>query len=253
MISKSQCMLFFILFASFFLNAQSEVEIIPTIKNSEIKDFPIKPGKYNHAFKMTDGELWNIHAKIPESKKGKKAPLVIALHWAGNDEAYLEYSECLAFPAFDTLDAFVIAPSADGLQWVDRKNEKRLVRLIKQLIKYWPVDPDRIIITGYSNGGIGAWRFANKYSKLFAAAIPIAGFYKSHEIKIPTYVLHGEKDDLFAMDEMKSNLESCEDPHSLLQFKTLTGFSHYMACDYLEELKAMVEKMRINLENKQRE
>ena len=219
----------------------------PTVKKQSIESFEIRKGRFIHKFVLSNEKEWPVHLSIPEIKEGYKVPLIIALHWAGSRESYLEYSTCLAFPALEFLNAIIVAPSSNFGNWVHRKNEKKVIGLIKRLIKYWPIDKEKIIITGYSNGGIGSWEYAKKYPKRFAAVLPVSGHYEPHKMKVPAYILHGENDDLFNVSEVESAIEKSKKKGSLIHFKALSGFSHYSACSYVDALSIMAKKMQKEL------
>ena len=244
---KKILLVFFILITqNTFIISQNEPtpERIPVVKKSEVKNFNLEKGIYDHAFQLTNGKKWDIKISIPEIKPDKKVPLIIALHWAGGGDTYQEFADCLAFPAADTMNAIIIAPSAEGKRWTDASIEKRVITLIKQVKKKWPIDPNKIIVTGYSNGGIGTWAYAVKHPKLFCAAIPMAGFYSEDKVKIPVFVIHGEEDELFNKDEIISLLKKSMKKGSKIEYDVLPKFSHYMACEYTEALRSKLLKVK---------
>jgi predicted peptidase len=235
----------FIFSVSFLLG--QETTTMPKVKTSEIKNFNLNKGDFEKSLVMSNNEFWNIHFSIPEIKEGTKVPLIIALHWAGGGDTYLEYANCLALPAMKFLNAIIVSPSGDYDHWVDAKNEQRLIAMIKLMKKHWPINAEQIIITGYSNGGIGSWYFARKYPKLFAAAIPMAAYYSSNKVNIPMYAIHGEKDELFNLQEAQSFIKKSEAKGSLIDLTILEGKSHYEACSYLESLNSALKKVEIQV------
>ena len=222
-------------------------ENYPVTKKSEIKKFKLEEGTHDCSFLMTNNEKWDMNISVPEIGADEKVPLIIALHWAGGGGTYKEYSECLVFPSAASMNAIIIAPSAEGRHWVEPAMEKRLIHLVKQIKKHWPVDGEKTIITGYSNGGIGAWEFGIKYPGLFSAAIPMSGYYTDEKIKIPTYIIHGEKDELFHKKKMEKAIQASIKNGSEIEYDFLPGFSHYMACAYVEALKGKMEKIKKEL------
>ena len=68
------------------------------------------------------------------------------------------------------------------------------------------IDPDRVVMTGYSMGGIRTWHLAVMYPHLFAAAVPVAGkpwfeggllvnnLYLENLSNLPVWAAWGEKD-----------------------------------------------------------
>ena len=77
---------------------------------------------------------------------------------------------------------FVVAPQLPGLnRWDDATSDKLstygelAVELIAELQNTYPIDPDRVYLTGQSRGGWGVWDLIAKRPDLFAAAIPVCG------------------------------------------------------------------------------
>ncbi len=223
------------------VNAQSidEHTIYPTVKKLEVKKYTLKKGVYDRSFILTNGKKWNYQISIPTIKEGEKMPLILALHWAGGGNTYKEYSNCLVFPALDFLNAIIIVPSADGRHWVEPMNEKKVIALIKDIKKHWPIDGSKIIVTGYSNGGIGSWDYVRKHPRLFSAAIPMAGYYSTEKLKIPLYIIHGEMDELFDVNKVREDVNGSVGLGSKIKYEVLPGLSHYAACSYVDALKKM--------------
>ena len=222
----------------------------PVVKDSEIKNFEIKEGVFDHTFLLDNGEEWPLKISIPNIVKGQKYPLVIALHWAGNDKTYNEYnefSECLVLPGFSDLNAIIIAPSSDAGKWFLPNNELRVIDLIHKLMKHWPIDVNQIVITGYSNGAIGSWQYIQNHPDLFNTAIVMAGNYTIAKIEIPVFVIHGKNDELFLLGVVEHYIKESQLKGSTIKLIKLNKFSHFMACAYVNALKAVVKKMKKDL------
>jgi len=97
----------------------------------------------------------------------------------------------------------VISPQcAPGEQW----QTESLFAFIQEIKKRYPIDPDRLYLTGLSMGGSGAWNLALKHPTLFAAVVPICGradnsvlpFIPADRMQnikhLPIWVFHGAKD-----------------------------------------------------------
>ena len=72
---------------------------------------------------------------------------------------------------------------------------------IRHVKRYYHVDPDRIYLTGMSNGGIGAWLIGMHHAPLFAGIAPMASGLD--DLLMPflvnlkntaIYIIHGAKD-----------------------------------------------------------
>ena len=166
-----------------------------------------------------DGQTYNHLLVVPETvEEGKKYPLVVFLHGAGergDDPAALmkhflpamlseEYRE--RFPCY------ILAPQCpkDG-RWANRdwRSEenpdgsmaapmKAAADLVDAALGEFPIDPDRVYLTGISMGGYGTWDWAVRDPGRWAAAMPICGGgnpERAAALKgLPLWVTHGDKD-----------------------------------------------------------
>jgi predicted peptidase len=75
-----------------------------------------------------------------------------------------------------------------------------LQKLIKKLMKTYPVDKTRVYAGGLSMGGMGTFEMVYRNPKMFAAAFPICGGADSAAApkltKTSWWVFHGAKDDV---------------------------------------------------------
>lgn len=74
--------------------------------------------------------------------------------------------------------AIIIQPSCpSGMAWSWEDNNVSMPEKIKGLIEYaienYNVDPDKVSLTGFSYGGIGAWLIGKKYPTLFSCVVPV--------------------------------------------------------------------------------
>jgi predicted esterase len=162
-------------------------------------------------------EEW-IHFRLhtPEPfKPGKKYPLVVWLHGAGecgtdnvNQLSHLHHIiPYLVGPK--KRDFFLLVPQcpkthvsweapeicsskvrADGSVECNVVNdpEKRAtapvaftLAMIDAVMKQFPVDPNRVTIAGLSTGGDGTWRILERRPELFAAAAPVVSWNALHD------------------------------------------------------------------------
>jgi predicted peptidase len=101
--------------------------------------------------------------------------------------------------------AFVAAPQLPGLHRWDYVTSDDLstygelvIELIEELAQSYPVDRDRIYVTGQSRGGWGVWDLIAKRPDLFAAAIPVCGGGNPRVVStmrgVSIWVFHGARD-----------------------------------------------------------
>jgi hypothetical protein len=74
----------------------------------------------------------------------------------------------------------------------------QLVWMLKDIIKNYKVDKERIYLTGLSMGGFGTWATAQKYPEMFAAIAPVCGggdpLHAWKTRHTPVWIFHGAKD-----------------------------------------------------------
>ncbi len=111
-------------------------------------------------------------------------PLVLSLHGSGEmgtdnlrqlstwpqSMAYIAFTNQVRYPAF-----FVAPQCPPTSDWVAPEMREKLLALMESLKAEFPIDPERIYVTGLSLGGYGSWLLPQYHPGYFAAAIPIAG------------------------------------------------------------------------------
>ena len=127
----------------------------------------------------------------PKNYDPKKSyGLILSLHGAGVEASSL--AEC-----FQPKDwAFVVCPTNRrpyGFDWQDWGRIDAL-EVLHQTIKRFPIDPDRVVLTGHSMGGHGTWHIVLSHFDLFAAIAPAAG-WPSLPLYVPTFL---QKSNTFA-------------------------------------------------------
>lgn len=110
----------------------------------------------------------------------KKYPLIFSLHGAGVEAS----SQVDAYSQKDW--AFVTCPTNRrpfGFDWQDwgRLDALEVLGVVKER---YPVDSERVHLTGHSMGGHGTWHIALTHPDLFASLSPEAG-WTNHELYAP--------------------------------------------------------------------
>ncbi|HET8580771.1 MAG TPA: PHB depolymerase family esterase, partial [Nitrospiraceae bacterium] len=127
----------------------------------------------------------------------KDYALVICLHGAGfTGDAYLERWQARLG------DDYILAcPTFIQGSWWTRQAEELVLATIRAVQARYRVDPDRIFLTGMSNGGIGAWIIGSHHAPQFAGLAPMASGldqvlfpFLENLRNTPVYLIHGLKD-----------------------------------------------------------
>lgn len=172
--------------------------------------------------------------------------MVLALHGAsgGNPEAY-KATACYVEPGLAGLNAFIISPCGGNGLWYEEYFQQEISTLMYLAKKYWPVELNKIAVTGYSNGGNGSWLFTEAMSTTFSASIPMASSYNilnpngsGRKINIPMYVIHGLNDELFPLAQTQAWVQASQAAGSNITFVVAQGLGHYVPCNYVPYLQA---------------
>jgi predicted peptidase len=101
-------------------------------------------------------------------------------------------------------------------------------------MKTYPVDARKVVVTGFSLGGEGAWFIGSRHQDLFTAAIPVAAPVAGRDAawSIPVYVIHSDKDEVVSYNAAQRHAEALKAKGTKLEFKTLGGLSHYNTSAY---------------------
>jgi len=151
-----------------------------------------------------------------ELEPGKKYPLVVFLHGAGErgTDNYVQLATyrgavVWAEPRVQVRHpCFVLAPQCppesgwtkifDGDIFAPTRELLTVVKVIESLLKDYSIDEERIYLTGLSMGGFGTFALVAEYPDLFAAAVPICGGGDPAKVesmkKVPMWVFHAEDD-----------------------------------------------------------
>ncbi|MEP6671792.1 MAG: GDSL-type esterase/lipase family protein [Chthoniobacter sp.] len=159
---------------------------------------PLRADEYEaRTFAGADGTLLGFRLLKPKDyDAAKKYPLVLVLHGAGergtDNAVQLKYGAPLFLKpeVRDKYPCFVVAPQCPPDQtWSAVKGwtgpnafeeeptapMKLVLGALDGLLKEFPVDQDRLYVTGLSMGGYGTWDLLTRQPQRWAAAAPICG------------------------------------------------------------------------------
>ena len=164
----------------------------------------------------------------------KKYPLVIFLHGAGERGEDLEkvavhgYLKHIREQDKD-YPFILIAPQCPLEKYWGCYTESMLA-FIDYLYEAYPVDVDRVYLTGLSMGGTGTWMLAMADPKRFAAIAPICGsgiYWNGGCLsKLPIMVYHGDCDTAVPILDSVNMITSVNKNGGNAQIKVCTGVGH---------------------------
>jgi predicted peptidase len=193
---------------------------------------------------------------VPDKLK-EKLPLVLFFHGAGERGKDNEKQLIHGVAKFATLDeqskyrCFVLAPQCptdlDGqtMMWTgDDRDRKQFFNLAPQpaiplrtalellttITQKFPIDMDRIYVTGLSMGGFATWEALIRYPQIFAAGIPVCGGgdkrYADRIKDIPVWAFHGKNDKAVPVDCSRSMIEMMRKAGGHPRYSEYRGIGH---------------------------
>ncbi len=129
--------------------------------------------------------------------------LVVCLHGAGfTGEAYLDRWK----PRLG--EGYILAcPTYPAGAWFTRRAEDLVLATVQAVKKRYRIDPNRVFLTGMSNGGIGAWLIGMHHATLFAGIAPMASGiddvlfpFLENLRTTPVYIIHGSQDQVMPVE-----------------------------------------------------
>lgn len=180
-----------------------------------VKNFPNSAG--THSFNMTvEGRVRSLKAHIPASYDGKSpTPVVIVLHGAFENADYMV--DRTAFSDKANSEGFIaIYPEAeycaanrgrtwnvgDSVFWTvdDVEFVRTIILSVHQKLN---IDPQRVYVVGFSNGGMMAHEIATRIPEKIAAFACVSGSMNGSESKpgepVSALIIHGSEDKIVPM------------------------------------------------------
>lgn len=126
-----------------------------------------------------DGRTY--HVREPDTWDGESAlPVLLHFHGWGRDGALIVRHNRISTLAVAD-DVLVLAPTGRGGTWDFRREGSRdsvfARAVIEDAAARYPIDPDRIYVSGYSFGSYMAWRFVCDDGADIAALLAVAGSF----------------------------------------------------------------------------
>jgi len=208
---------------------------------------PLAPGFHQLEFSIDDGDPLRCSVWVPKIREHTQAPLVVALHWGGEVTPFFGAGilRSLAVPAFEDLAAIIVAPDCPGRGWTDPTSERHVLSLLKFAVGTWPVDTQRIAITGFSMGGQGCWFFASRHPDLFSAVVPVAGMPMGiKNVRAPVYAINARQDEIVELAPTRRAIDELRARGVPVELVVLNGPTHYETGKFVTPLKKAAEWLR---------
>ena len=173
--------------------------------------------------------------------RGEKKPLLVFLHGAVSAPAVkadpVGYAKKWPLIALaDKGDFYVLFPFGQkGAEWFDSVWQQMVLSEIETVKEQYPIDEDRVFISGFSDGGSGVYCFAMQHPEPFAGFIAMngsvkvanmlskAGLYPENTNGRPLYIINTKGDVLYPLDQMQASAEILKKYNPNVTFRALEG------------------------------
>ena len=208
---------------------------------------PVPPGIYE--IELDTSHRYTL--SIPTEYSGEKpVPLVLALHYGGHGAPF--YGKFILTdmiePALRELGAIIVSPDCPSSDWTQPESEAFVIELLDAIQTKHNIDSDKILVTGYSLGGMGTWHFVTSTPERFTAAVAMAGMPPDNALEIewavPLYVIHGRNDEVLPIDPTLSAVAQLQSQGVDIKLKILEGVTHYETYLFAEQLKNTIPWIR---------
>ena len=171
--------------------------------------------------------------------RSKPYPLVVVLHPAGlHGSRYVsEWGE-----AAERTGAFIVA----GPECRDQKkrmwevaDEKDLVATVRKVMATFGVDPARVLLTGFSQGGTYSYTFGLRNPDLFRAIAPVSGALVARPSREAdailqkargqgVYIAHGATDDRIPVERARASRVRLEQAGFTVTYREVPQLGHFL-------------------------
>lgn len=197
--------------------------------------------------RLPNGEPYTLTVPGATSPEASM-PLVVSLHYGGPVTAFYGRGllEGLVEPALRELNAVMVAPDCARRAWVEC--EHSVLRVIEHIVTTHDIDRQRIVLIGYSKGGIGTWDLTSRHPDLFSAAIVMAG-RPSDELSasrwtVPVHAIQAGSDEIFPPAPTAELIKRLKAAGVQASLELLDGVTHYETMRFAEPLRRTVPWLR---------
>lgn len=205
---------------------------ITSINGNAADGLPSEPGVHDVEIKLNDGSHGRFTLSLPAAYDGSdkvKAPLVLVLHYAGQPTRFYGRPLVELFaPAWQELGAIFLAPESRDGQWSSEANEAFVLNLLETMQSHYPVDAERVVVTGYSMGAIGSWHMIMSHPERFSAALPVAGMSNGPlECPVPVLSLATRSDEIFDFERLAAAVDNLKQQGCAVELREVAARGHY--------------------------
>lgn len=199
------------------------------------------------------GLTYHYAVYVPRGYDPKRAwPLVLFLHGSGESgtdgtrQIIQGLGSAMQWDA-DRWPGIVLFPQKPIQHSEWEQHEKAVMEMVARARARYRIDPDRVYLTGLSQGGHGAWVLGARHADLWAAVVPICGYGASERAippgllppftgdvaelgkvlrDMPIWAFHGEVDDIVNPQETRDLVAAVKAAGGQPRMSILPGVNH---------------------------
>lgn len=195
-------------------------------------------GIYTYSYACSNGINIKYVIKIPKNMTADM-PLILWLHGQGDIGITLpeNYGAIKAANELNE-ERFVIVQPCATYGWYVKEQTVIVMELMDTIIEEYSLNSNRVILTGHSLGGLGAWYYGEHYTDRWAAVVPVSNkptvrFDNLLNSNVPVWAFWSNWDvesNIFGMSNAVKQLEEAR-PHSDIRGTEIQNISHNgMSC-----------------------
>jgi len=225
----------------------SPVALMASVDDFEVRETKFTGGDYQD-------ETFRYLLLKPETiEPGKKYPLVLFLHGAGERGTDTELLKKHFLPAISSdefrekFPCFVVAPQCRADEWWVKLPAERTragtqfqdepavqlqsaLQIVDEVIDAFPVDKNRLYLTGNSMGGYGSWDLAMRQPDRWAAVVPICGGGDETKgeklVGVPIWAVHGDADPAVPVERTRNMIAAIKAAGGSPKYTEYAGVAH---------------------------
>lgn len=181
------------------------------------------------AAKRLAGNAGDANAADATASVAASLPLLVVLHGKGaNQNAWFDHTPVKE--AAETRGYLVAAPYGRGDWFYRGPAEQDVLDILREVSDRFPVDPDRVYLTGHSMGGWGTWWLGLRHPDLFAAICPMAGLapteYLPNARNLSPFVIHCADDIVVRVASSREPVGRLIELGISVNYREESGFGH---------------------------
>jgi predicted esterase len=202
---------------------------------------PAKTGTITYRFAVVEGSSFETTIDIPETyDPARRWPVRVQLH--GGVSRPLEGRPPRRYGLVSSVPEIQAHPSGwTDAQWWQSNQVENILKVLDRLKREYNVDESRVYLTGFSDGGTGAFFFGMRVPTPFCAIMPLHGslavlahpatradgqMYPGNLVNRPIFATNGGRDPLYPAAAMIPMMEMLERAGAELVYIALPAAGH---------------------------